>query len=328
VSDVAAAPLLTLADIEAARVRIAGKVRRTPVMTHADLDAAAGAALCFKCENFQEIGAFKARGATNAVFHLSGAEAARGVATHSSGNHGAAVARAAALRGIPAHIVMPSNVSPPKAAQVARLGARTILCEPTLAAREAEVARVIAETGAVLIHPYDNLDVMAGQGTAGLELLEDAAALDLVLVPIGGGGLISGVSTAVKALSPKTRVVGVEPAGADDALRSFRAGRLIPVADPRTIADGLRASLSERTLAVIRRNVDDIVTVSEAAIVEAMRTLWETLKIIVEPSSAVPYAAIREGKLDVAGLKVGIVLTGGNVDLDRLPWAAPNAPGP
>jgi len=320
VSDALTTPLLTLADVEAARIRIAGKVRRTPVMTNADLDAAAGAALFFKCENFQEIGAFKARGATNAVFHLSDEQAAKGVATHSSGNHGAAVARAAALRGIPAHIVMPSNVSAPKAAQVTRLGAHTYLCEPTMAAREAEVARVIAETGAVLIHPFDNLDVMAGQGTAGLELLEDAPHLDLVMTPIGGGGLISGVSTAVKGRSPGTRVVGAEPAGADDALQSFRAGRLIPVVSPNTIADGLRASLAESTLAVIRRNVDDVVTVSEAGIVEAMRAIWETMKIIVEPSSAVPLAAIREGGIDVRGLKVGIIITGGNVDLDKLPW--------
>jgi threonine dehydratase len=230
------------------------------------------------------------------------------------------VARAAALRGIPAWIVMPSSVSKPKAAQVARLGAHTVLCEPTQAAREAEVARVIAETGAVLIHPYDNLDVMAGQGTAGLELMEDAPGLDLVLTPIGGGGLISGVSTAVKGLSPLTRMIGAEPEIADDAAQSFRAGRLIPVKDPPTIADGLRASLSERTLAVILRNVDDVVTVSEGSIVEAMRIIWQTMKIIVEPSSAVPYAAIREGKIDVRGLKVGIVLTGGNVDLDKLPW--------
>ena len=313
-------PAITLADIEAARERIAGKVRRTPVMTSAELDQAAGASLFFKCENLQEIGAFKARGATNAVFALSDAEAARGVATHSSGNHGSAVARAAALRGVPAMIVMPQNVSRPKAAQVQRLGGQITLCAPTLMAREAAVAEILQRTGAALIHPYDDPKVMAGQGTAALELMEEVAGFDLVLAPIGGGGLLSGVATAVKAVSPKTRVVGVEPAGADDAARSFHSGRLVPGAHPETIADGLRAQLSERTFATIRAHVDDVVTVSEAAIVEAMRAIWEALKIIVEPSSAVPLAAIREGQLDVKGQRVGIVLTGGNVDLDKLPW--------
>src|SRR5579872_7305849 len=213
------APAITLADIEAARRRIAGKVRATPVLTNAELDEAAGASLYFKCENLQEIGAFKARGATNAVFALSDDAAARGVATHSSGNHGAAVARAAALRGVPAMIVMPSTVSRPKAAQVERLGGAITLCEPTLMAREAAVAEILARTGAALIHPYDDPMVMAGQGTAALELLEAVAGLDLVLAPIGGGGLLSGVATAVKEVSPTTRVVGVEPAGADDAAR-------------------------------------------------------------------------------------------------------------
>ncbi|HUZ12625.1 MAG TPA: pyridoxal-phosphate dependent enzyme [Caulobacteraceae bacterium] len=315
-----AAPAISFVDIEAARVRIAGKVRRTPVLANADLDAAARARLFFKCENLQEIGAFKARGATNAVFALTDAEAALGVATHSSGNHGAAVARAAALRGVAAHVVMPRNVSAPKAAQVERLGALITLCEPTLAAREAMVAKIIAETGARLVHPYDDPLVMAGQGTAALELLEDAPDLDLVLVPVGGGGLIGGTATAVKAMRPAARVIGVEPAGADDAARSFRAGRRLAGDAPSTIADGLRAELSQRTFATIRAHVDDVVTVSEAGIVEAMRAIWETLKVIVEPSAAVPLAAIREGALEVAGLKVGIILTGGNVDLDHLPW--------
>ena len=315
-----AAPAISFVDIEAARVRIAGKVRRTPVLANADLDAAARARLFFKCENLQEIGAFKARGATNAVFALTDAEAALGVATHSSGNHGAAVARAAALRGVAAHVVMPRNVSAPKAAQVERLGALITLCEPTLAAREAMVAKIIAETGARLVHPYDDPLVMAGQGTAALELLEDAPDLDLVLAPVGGGGLIGGTATAVKAMRPAARVIGVEPAGADDAARSFRAGRRLAGDAPSTIADGLRAELSQRTFATIRAHVDDVVTVSEAGIVEAMRAIWETLKVIVEPSAAVPLAAIREGALEVAGLKVGIILTGGNVDLDHLPW--------
>jgi threonine dehydratase len=311
---------LTLADIEAARARIAPYVRRTPVLRSDVLDEAAGAELVFKCENLQEIGAFKARGATNAVFSLGEAEAACGVATHSSGNHGAAVARAARLRGAPAYIVMPEGVAAPKAAQVARLGGRITFCAPTLEAREATAARIVAETGATLIHPYDNLAVMAGQGTSALELLEDAPDLDVVIAPIGGGGLISGVSTAAKAVKPGVRVIGAEPTGADDAARSFEAGELIPLTSASTIADGLRASLSPATFAHIRRGVDQIATVSEPAIVEAMRALWEALKIIVEPSSAVAYAAVRDGRIDVAGRRVGIILTGGNVDLDKLPW--------
>jgi threonine dehydratase len=312
--------LIGLADIEAARARIAPYVRRTPVLTSDLLDAEAGARLFFKCENLQHIGAFKARGATNAVLSLSDAAAAKGVATHSSGNHAAAVARAAGLRGIPAYIVMPEGAARPKAAQVERLGGRITYCAPTLAAREEAAARIVAETGAAMIHPFDNSTVMAGQGTAALELMEDAPDLDVVLAPIGGGGLISGVSTAVKAVRPATRVVGAEPAGADDAARSFAAGRLIPLTDVNTIADGLRASLSQSTFDHIRRGVDAIATVSEPGIVEAMRALWEALKVVVEPSAAVAYAAVREGKVDVEGRRVGIILTGGNVDLDRLPW--------
>ncbi|HWF78609.1 MAG TPA: pyridoxal-phosphate dependent enzyme [Caulobacteraceae bacterium] len=315
-------PLITLADVEAARARIAPYVRRTPVLTSDLLDEAAGGLLFFKCENLQHIGAFKARGATNAVLALSDAAATSGVATHSSGNHAAAVARAAALRGIPAYIVMPEGAARPKALQVERLGGQITYCAPTLAAREEMAARIVAETGAAMIHPFDNADVMAGQGTAALELMEDAPDLDVVLAPIGGGGLISGVSTAVKALRPAARVVGAEPAGADDAARSFAADRLIPLTDANTIADGLRASLSQSTFDHIRRGVDQVSTVSEAGIVEAMRALWEALKVVVEPSAAVAYAAVREGKVDVQGKRVGIILTGGNVDLDRLPWSA------
>jgi threonine dehydratase len=313
---------ITLADIEAARTRIAPFVRRTPVLTSDVLDAASGGRLFFKCENLQQIGAFKARGATNAVFALSDAEAAKGVATHSSGNHGSAVAYAAGLRGIVAYVVMPEGVARPKAAQVERLGARITYCAPNLAAREAATAKIVAETGGTLVHPYDNLAVMAGQGTAALELIEDAPDLGIVMTPIGGGGLISGVSTAVRAKLHGARMIGAEPAGADDAARSFAAGHLIPMDRPDTIADGLRAGLSLATFAHIRRGVDEVVTVSEVAIVEAMRALWEALKVVVEPSAAVPYAALLEGKVDVRGERVGIVLTGGNVDLDRLPWAS------
>jgi threonine dehydratase len=313
---------IALADVEAARRRIDGRVRRTPVLTSERLDEATGASLFFKCENLQHVGAFKARGAANAVFALSETEATRGVATHSSGNHGAALARAAGLRGVPAYIVMPEGAARPKVEQVERLGGMITFCAPTQAAREECAARIVAETGAVFVHPYDNPLVMAGQGTAALELLEDAADLDLVLAPIGGGGLISGVSTAVKALRPKTRVIGCEPAGADDAARSLAAGRLIPLERADTIADGLRASLAPSTFAQIQRGVDGIATVTEAGIVEAMRTLWEALKLVVEPSAAVTYAAIMEAKVDAKGLRVGIILTGGNVDLDKLPWMA------
>jgi threonine dehydratase len=313
---------ISLADIEAARARIAPYVRRTPVLTSEVLDQACGGQLFFKCENLQAIGAFKARGASNAVFSLSQADATRGVATHSSGNHGSAVAYAARLRGIPAYIVMPEGVARPKAAQVERLGGQITYCAPTIPAREAAAAKAMAETGAILIHPYDDLAVMAGQGTAALELIDEAGALDIVMTPVGGGGLISGVSTAAKARLPGARVIGAEPAGADDAARSFAAGRLIPLERADTIADGLRGSLSPATFAHIRRGVDEIVTVSEAAIVEAMRAIWEALKVVIEPSAAVPYAAILEGKVDARGQRVGIVLTGGNVDLDKLPWVA------
>lgn len=314
-------PLLSLGEVEAARDRIAGRVRRTPVLRSDDLDSAAGARLIFKCENLQEIGAFKARGATNAVLLLGEREAARGVATHSSGNHAAAVARAAALRGIPAYIVMPEGSAPPKIVQVERLGGRITFCAPTQAAREETAARIVAETGACFIHPYDDRRVMAGQGTAALELVEQVPELQAVITPIGGGGLISGVASVVKALKPGARMIGAEPAGADDAARSFAAGRLIPLTHADTIADGLRASLSADTFTHIQARVDEVAVVSESAIIEAMRALWEALKVIVEPSAAVAYAAVRERRVDVRGLTVAIVLTGGNVDLDRLPWA-------
>ena len=311
---------LTLPLIREAHARIRDKINRTPVLTSETLSGQTGGALFFKCENFQKVGAFKARGATNAVFLLSDAEAQKGVATHSSGNHAAALARAARLRGIPAHIVMPTNVPKAKEASVRRYGGQITFCEPTLAARESATARLMAETGAQLVHPYNDLRVMAGQGTATLELLEEVPDLDLVLCPVGGGGLLSGTATAAKNLKPGIRIVAVEPAGADDACRSFRAGRIVPGTTPNTIADGLRGALGDKTFAEIERYVDDIVTVSEPAIVQAMRALWEVMKIIVEPSAAVAYAAIVERKLDVAGKRVGIILTGGNLDLNDLPW--------
>lgn len=311
---------LTLADIRAAHTRIADKIHRTPVLTSATLDALCGGQLFFKCENFQKIGAFKARGAANAVFSLTDAEAAHGVATHSSGNHAAALARAARLRGIPAHIVMPSNAPKAKVESVRRNGGIIIFCEPTVTAREAACAKVIAETGARLVHPYNDYAVMAGQGTATLELLEQAPNLDLVIAPVGGGGLLSGTAVAAKGAKPGIRVIAAEPAAADDAARSFAAGHIIPLDKTTTIADGLRTSLGERNFPLIQQHVDGVVTVSEESIVAAMRRIWEVLKIIIEPSCAVPYAAIMEQKIDVTGKRVGIILTGGNVDLDALPW--------
>jgi threonine dehydratase len=311
---------LSLTDIREAHERIRGSIHRTPVLASETLNGLAGASLFFKCENFQKIGAFKARGATNAVFLLSETESKRGVATHSSGNHAAAVARAAKLRGIPAYIVMPHNVPKAKQDSVQRYGARIQFCEPTLEAREAGVAKVIASTGAHLVHPFNDERVMAGQGTATVELLEDQPSIDLVLCPIGGGGLISGTAVAAKGIKPGIRVVGVEPAGADDAFRSFHGGVRLPMLNPRTIADGLRGALGDRTFPIVREYVDDVVTVSEGAIVQAMRSIWEILKIVIEPSAAVPYAAILERKVDVGGKRVGIILTGGNLDLDSLPW--------
>jgi threonine dehydratase len=314
-------PELTFELIRAARERIRDKVTRTPVLTSEQLDASAGGSLFFKAENLQKIGAFKARGATNAIFMLSDEEARRGVVTHSSGNHGAAVARAAHLRGIPAYVVMPTTVPQVKQASVRRFGARITFCEPTIPSREATTKKVIEETGAQLIHPYNDVRVMAGQGTAALELLEDAPGLDIVMCPVGGGGLVSGTAVAAKGVKPGIRVVGVEPSGADDAYRSFKSGKLVTDGTAHTIADGLRGRLGDKTFPEIRAHVDDIVTVSEDSIVQAMRALWETLKVVVEPSAAVPYAAIVERKLDVAGKRVGIILTGGNLDLDSLPWS-------
>jgi len=311
---------LTLALIREAHARIRDKIHRTPVLTSATLDTAAHAKLFFKCENLQKAGAFKARGAANAVFSLSDEAAKHGVVTHSSGNHAAALARAAKMRGIRCYVVMPRNAPNAKQAAVRRYGGEVILCEPTLAAREAGAREVIAQTGAVLIHPYNDLRVMAGQGTTGIELLEDVPDLDIILCPVGGGGQLSGIAVAAKGRRPEIKVIGVEPVGADDASRSFKAGRIIPCDQPNTIADGLLTTVGDKPFAEIRRYVDDIVTVPEEAIVQAMRTIWEVLKIIVEPSGAVPYAALSGGALNVTGQRVGLVLSGGNLDLDKLPW--------
>jgi threonine dehydratase len=311
----------TLADLRAAHERIRPYIHRTPVLTSARIDAAVGATLFLKCENLQKAGAFKARGACNAVFLLSEADARRGVVTHSSGNHAAALARAAALRGIAAHIVMPSNSPKPKQAAVAGYGGKITVCEPTQAAREQACAAVMAATGATLVHPYDNYAVIAGQATAALELFEQVENLDVVICPVGGGGLLSGTALAIKTLRPTIRVIGAEPAQADDAAASFQAGQI--VARPaNTIADGLRTLLGSRNFPIIREHVDAIATVSEAGIVAAMRCLWETAKIVVEASGAVPLGVIQEHPELFSGRRVGVILSGGNVDLDALPWVA------
>jgi threonine dehydratase len=315
-------PEVSLADIRAAQRRIAGSVLRTPVLESPSLDETTGARLYFKCESLQPVGAFKLRGASNAIEARTSEQLRAGVVTHSSGNHGAAVAYAARRRNLSARIVMPRNASAAKLAAVRSLGAQVLLCEPTLAAREAMAAQVASQSGALFIHPYDDPYVIAGQGTIALELLEQVPQLEWLLCPVGGGGLASGLGVAVKALRPDIHLIAVEPAAADDAQRSFAAGALAPAAAAaaHTIADGVRATLSARTFELIREHFDAIVTVDEAAIVRAMRALWQNLRIIVEASSAVPFAAVLERSIDVQGAHVGIVLTGGNVDLDALPW--------
>lgn len=309
-----------LATIREAAARIAPWVHRTPVVTCRSLDALVGARLFFKCENLQRVGAFKMRGATNAVFSLEDGAAARGVATHSSGNHAQALALAARNRGVPAHIVMPSNSPAVKRAAVEGYGGRITFCEPTLAARESTLRRVVAETGATFLHPYDDFRIVAGQGTAALELLEEVPDLDAVVVPVGGGGLASGTCLAVHGLAPRAAVVAAEPRNADDAFRSLREGRIVPSNDPQTVADGLRTSLGIRTFPILRAHLARVALASEETIVRAMRLLWERAKLVVEPSGAVPLAALLEDPGDLRGRRVGVILSGGNVDLDRLPW--------
>ena len=311
---------LNLDTIRTAHQRVRRYIHRTPVLTNSWLNDACRASLFFKCENFQKVGAFKARGATNAVFALDEETAQRGVASHSSGNHGAAVARAAKLRGLPAYIVMPSNSAKVKIRAVESYGAQVIFCEPTEESREIRCAEVINQTDASLIHSFENEHVIAGQGTATMELLEDVPDLDVIMCPVGGGGLLSGTAIAAKSMRPQIKVIAVEPEKANDAAQSFRAGRRLVTEKKFTIADGLRTNIGEPNFAIAQQYVDDIVTVSEEAIVSAMRTIWETMKIVIEPSAAVPYAAIAERVVDVESKGVGIILTGGNVDLDALPW--------
>jgi len=310
-------------DLEAVRAahrRIAPHIHRTPVMTSASLDALAGARLYFKCENLQKTGSFKVRGATNAIFSLDAEEAARGVVTHSSGNHAAAVALAAARKGIRAWIVMPSNAPRVKQRAVEAYGGQITLCEPTLAARERAAAEIIRKTGAVLIHPFDDDRIIAGQATAAVEFLEEVPDLDFILAPVSGGGLLSGTAIAAKSLRPAICVMGCEPKNADDAYRSLQSGSIQPMGQAQTIADGLRASLAERTFAILRQHVDQIVLVSEEEIVRAMRQVWERMKLVIEPSAAVAVAPVLGRTLAASGQRIGIILSGGNVDLDSLPF--------
>lgn len=307
----------TLADIRAAAGRINGEIRRTPVMTCASLNADVGAELYFKCENFQRTGSFKFRGATNAVKSLSADEAAQGVATHSSGNHGAALAAAAKTAGLAAKIVVPKNAARIKQENILLHGAELIHCEPTLEARDAKLAEVVAGAGCAVIPPYNDFRIISGQGTAAMELLDEEAQVQHLIAPVGGGGLLSGTALYTKGIDPHIRIWGAEPAQADDAKQSIDAGRIIP-ANPNTIADGLLTSLGSLTFSVIREHVEDVLTVSEGQIVEAMRLIWHRMKIIIEPSSAVPVAALLANQSKFAGQRVGIFLTGGNVDLDKI----------
>lgn len=316
---VADAITLDADDVLAAAGRIAPWVHRTPVLTSEALDDIAGCRLFFKCENLQKAGAFKSRGACNAVFALSDDAAARGVATHSSGNHGAALARAAKLRGIPAYIVVPENANAVKKAAISSYGAEIIECESTLEARESTLDRVLERTGATMVHPYDDDFVIAGQGTATLELMADAPDLDAVITPVGGGGLLAGSALIA---AGKARVYAAEPSGADDAYRSFRSGERVTSHVPDTICDGLLTTVGERNFAIMQRDVEDVLLADDAAIVAAMKLIWTRLKIVTEPSSAVTLAALLGHPDRFAGKRVGLVLTGGNVDLSKLPFAS------
>lgn len=312
-------------DVPAARERIHGYIHRTPVMTCGALDEMAKRSLFFKCENFQKVGAFKFRGACNAVFKLSDEEAARGVVTHSSGNHAQALALAAKIRKIPAHIVMPVNAPSVKKNAVIGYGATIYDCEPTQQSREETAEKIQKQTGAVFIHPNNDPNVIAGQGTSALELLEEVKELDAIVAPIGGGGLMSGVCIAAARSNSHILLIGAEPTGADDAARSLAAGERLPQTDPNTIADGLLTGLGSNNWPILRDHLETIITVSDDEIIKAMRIVWERMKIIIEPSSATAVAVILSDQFkSITGnpedQRVGVILTGGNVDLDSLPW--------
>jgi threonine dehydratase/serine racemase len=311
----------TAADVAAAAGRLKGIVHRTSILRCSTLDRLSGFELFFKCENFQRVGAFKFRGATNAIRQLSPAELARGVVTHSSGNHAQAVALAARMHSVPAYIVMPTSSSAIKRAAVVDYGATVIDCEPRVTARQEMAARVQTQTGAALVHPFDDARVIAGQGTAALELLEDVDNLDAIITPVGGGGLVSGTCLAVELVGGATRVYAAEPSGADDAARSKAAGRRMDQTDPQTIADGLLTSLGQLTWPLVRDRVAAVITVSDSEIIAAMRLVWQRMKLVIEPSSATVVAALLKGTMAGQGLRrVGAIFSGGNVDLDHLPW--------
>jgi threonine dehydratase len=310
----------TLNDIRQAAERIRPYAHRTPVLSNESLNRQVGAQVFLKCENLQKVGAFKFRGACNAVYSLSDEEAAHGVCTHSSGNHAAALALAAKMRGIPAYIVMPNNAPSVKKNAVAGYGGSITFCAPTLEARESTLDRIRLETGANVVHPYNDERVIAGQGTAALELLEDVPDLDVIIAPVGGGGLLSGTSIAATEVKRGIRVIAGEPEMADDAFRSLKAGEIVPSNNPQTIADGLLTSLGTLTFPIIQQRVEQVVTVSEAGIIESMKYVWERAKIIIEPSSAVAVGVLWEKKIDLSSLKVGVIISGGNVDLEKLPW--------
>lgn len=311
---------VTFTDIQQAAERIKPYTHRTPVFTNESLNQKVGAQAFLKCENMQKVGAFKFRGACNAVYSLSDEEAKHGVCTHSSGNHAQALALAAKMRGVPAYIVMPSNAPQVKKDAVAGYGGQITFCEPTLEARESTLDRIKLDTGANVVHPYNDERVISGQGTAALELLDEVPDLDVVIAPVGGGGLLSGTSIAAKGLNPNIRVIAAEPEMADDAYRSMKEGRIVPSNNPKTLADGLLTSLGELTYPIIREHVEQIVTVSEQGIIDSMKFIWERAKIIIEPSAATVIAVLWEKKIDLSGLKVGVILSGGNVDLNQLPW--------
>jgi threonine dehydratase len=312
--------LPTLADIQAAHSRIKPFIHHTPVMSSQQLNGLFDCDLFFKCENFQKVGAFKFRGATNAVLSLTSEEKRRGVVTHSSGNHAAALALAARMNGAKANIVMPENAPVVKKNAVTGYGAEITFCKPTLKAREETTRMIMEKTGATLIHPYDNFDVICGQGTAVLELLQEKNDLEMVIAPIGGGGLMSGTSTCVKGINKGIQVIGAEPLNANDAFISFTTGRLTPSVNPLTVADGLLTSLSELTFSVIRKNVDKIFTAKEGSIIECMLLVWERMKIIIEPSSATVLAIVKENSDFFRGKKIGLIISGGNVDFKKLPF--------
>ena len=312
--------MVTLKDIEAAHERIRPHIHRTPVFTNNSLDELSGAELYFKCDNFQKAGSFKIRGATNTVEQLTTEELNRGVATTSSGNHGAALSMAVTRRGGKTKVVMPNNTPKIKINNVERNGGEVVWCEPEQESRESVLKDLIEETGAVVVHPYNDERIMAGQGTCAKELLEDHPELDVIVSPVSGGGLLSGTLLSSKALKDDIQVFGAEPAEADDAYRSLKLGKIVPNETINTICDGLRAQIGGLTFPVISDLVDDIITVTEEEIIDSMRMIWERLKMIVEPSSSITLGAVLKNKDKFNGKKVGLIISGGNVDLDHLPW--------